>query len=290
MPRPPDIDALGKLNFVVNYFLHGCTPPIFLFCQFAQEPAKDMLLMFLLPDLTDIGQAVFDPQHGRRRKPGRHGRKKRRGGGFPDPSDLIGQRVRGVINPHNALKFGPVNWAFRIWNRVEAVNFTCAVIEGLADTAYSGLLGVLETDPFHCKEFARMVRTDTVPQLGGGAGPPIWPIAVSDLEASTGFTSTQFQCRAFKGAYVVHFSCTLEYAGFDFAGEVSVALGVVGGVRREISQVATLNFGDTITLEVSMDFEEGEAAEWGLGNRFGFFTCVSRQVVAFGKADIPWPF
>lgn len=289
MARPPDIDALGKLNFVVNYFLAGCTPPVFLFCEFAKEPAKDMLLMFLLPDLTDIGQAIFDPQHGRRRRPGRHGRKKRRGGGFPDPSDLIGQRVRGVVNPYNALKFGPVNWAFRIWNRFEAVNFTCAIIEGLADTAYSGILGVLESDPYQCTEFPRLVRTDTTPELNGGAGPPVWPVSVEHIETASGFATTRYTCQAFDGPYIVHFTCTLRNGSFDPTDEVSVALGVVGGGGRVTSDVVKLSQGQTVTLTVSKSFEAGQTCEWGLGTRSGFFTCLDRQVVAFGKSGIPWP-
>lgn len=289
MPRPPDLDALGKLNFVTNYFLAGCTPPVFLFCEFAQEPAKDMLMMFLLPDLTDIGQAIFDPQHGRRRKPGRHGRKKRRIGGFPDPSDLIGQRARGVVNPHNALKFGPVNWAFRIWNRFEAVAFTCAIIEGLADTAFQGILGVLETDPYMCTEFARLVRSDTVPELAGGAGPPVWPIRVSKLEHASGFFTTEYTCQAFDGPYTVHFTCTLRYDGFDGVARTSVALATVGGGGRVTSQVANLAHGETITLTVSKSFEAGQRCEWGIGTRFLFVTCLSREVVAFAEKGIPWP-
>lgn len=290
MARPPDIDALGKLNFITNYFIAGCEPPLWLFVEFAREPAKDLLLLFLLPDLTDIGQAIFDPQHGRRRKPGRHGRKKRRGPRFPDPSDAIGQRVRSVINPYNALKFGPVNWAFRIWNRFEAVSFTCAVIEGVADVGYEGILGILEHDPDHCTEFPRLVRNDDTPELAGGAGPPIWPVSVAHVETAIGFATTEYMCQAYDGPYVVHFAATLRSDQVDGQIEVSVALGLIGGGGRVTSGVAKLSYGETVSLTVSKDFEKGQSCEWGIGTRVGFATVLSRQVVAFGKADIPWPF
>lgn len=290
MARPPDIDALGKLNFITNYFIAGCEPPLWLFLEFAQEPSQDLLLLFLLPDLTDIGQAIFDPQHGRRRKPGRHGRKKRRGPRFPDPSDVIGQRVRSVINPFNALKFGPVNWAFRIWNRFEAVAFTCAVIEGLADVGYEGILGILKHDPEHCTEFPRLVRVDEIPEVAGGAGPPIWPIRVSKIETAVGFATTEYMCQAYDTAYVVHFSATIRNDQIDMPIETSVALGKIGGGGRVTSGVATLGYGESITLTVAKNFEKGEPCEWGIGTRHGFGTVLKREVVAFGKMPIPWPF
>lgn len=289
MARPPNIEALGKLNFITNYFLAGCTPPFFLFCEFAREPAKDLLLLFLLPDLTDIGQAIFDPKAGRRRKPGRHGRKRRRGGGFPDPSDLIGQRVRSVVNPHNALQFGPVNFAFRIWNRYEAVAITAAIIEGLSDTAYQGILGVLDIKPDHCTEFARLVRNDDIPELQGAIGPPIWPVRVRDVVTNTGFTTSQYTCMAMNGPYIVHFTCTIRFDGADGVGQASLALGPIGGPIRATSRIARLNWGESVTLTVSAAFEAGEACEWGLADRNFFMTTLGREVVAFSKVGIPWP-
>lgn len=289
MARPPDLDALGKLNFITNYFLAGCTPPVFLFCQFAKEPAMDLGLLFLLPDLTDIGQAVFDPKGGRKRKPGRHGRKRRRRIGLPDPSDLIGQRARGVLNPHNALKFGPVNFAFRLWNRYEAISFTAAVVEGLADTGFQGLLGVMSVDPDHCTEFLRLVKTDTDPEFAGGIGPPVTPIRVKDIEVNTGFTTSHYTCMSMLGDYTVHFTMTLAYHSSDGPGWVSIALGIVGGGGRVLSPVRDVQDGDVITLTVSRSYKAGQACEWGLGSLKGFFTCLSRQVVAFSNSGIPWP-
>lgn len=289
MARPADIDALGKLNFVTNYFLAGCTPPLFLFCEFAKEPAKDLAMLFLLPDLTDIGQAIFDPKAGRRRKPGRHGRKKRRGVSIPDPSDLIGQRVRSVVNPYNALQFGPVNFAFRVWNRFELISFTAAIIEGLADTFFEGILGVLDSDPWMCTEFARLVKYDHDDELAGGAGPPVFPVRVKHIEVASGFGTSDYTCIAYEGAYIVHFTCTVWYGGFDGDIDMSIALGVVGGGGRVTSNVVRMSQGETVTLTVSKTYKAGETCEWGLGTRSGFVICKDRQIVAFSKKGIPWP-
>lgn len=289
MPRPPNIDAIGKLNFITNYILHGCEPPSFLFIECAQEPAQDLLMLFLVPDFVDIGQAVFDPKAGRKRKPARHGRKKPGRRGFPDPSDVVGQRARGALNPHNALDFGPVNKAFRIWNKYEALAITVAVVEGVTDVGYSGLLGMLTIEPNRCEQFSRLVRRSNEPELGGAVGPPIWPIFAQVVEANQGFNSTTVTAMNQFQAFVIHLRMVVMNNSFEEYIECAAALGAVGGAIKGQSAVRTIAQGETVTLNCSADFEAFETCEWGLSERFGNALVISCEVVAFGKADIPWP-
>lgn len=290
MPQPPNIDPSGKLNFVTNYLLMGCTPPSFLFLNTATPPIHALTLLFLLPDFTDIGQAILDPRGGRRRKPGRHGRKKRRKGGFPDPSDLIGQKGRGVLNPHNALKFGPVSFAFRIWNAYELAAFTAAIAEGVTDIGYEGLLGVFEVDPNHCQEFGRLVKEDDVPQLAGGAGPPIWPIDIDNVIVNHGFNEWDTGCTNQFSDFVVYCRMVVHNGASANTCRAQVGLEKVGTDERFLSREVTLNPGESEILEVSGDFERFDQCGWGIGNRADNPLVLSREIVAFSKADIPWPF
>lgn len=289
MPRPPDIDDFGKLNFIANYFLHGCTPPMFLFLQCANEPIHDLSMLLLFPDFVDIGQAIFDPKGGRRRKPGRHGRKSGRGPGFPDTSDMVGQKARGILNPHNALNFGPVNKVFRIVNVLERVAFTAAILEGVTDIGYEGLLGVLTVDPNHCKEFSRLVRRAGSSGQQGGAGQPINPINLPIVDAAVGFGSWMTGCNLLYSSFVIHLRVVITPENFGAPITVEAALGVIGQGIREHSSRRTIQAGDVATLECSATFVPGENCEWGIGYRIGFYRIIEAEIVAFAKADIPWP-
>lgn len=290
MPRPPDIDPSGKLNFIANYILMGCSPPFFVVIECAREPIEDLAMLFLLPDLVDIGQAIFDPKGGRRRKPGRHGRKRRRAPGFPDISDIVGQRVRADINPYIPLGLGKFTLAFRVWNLYEAIAITVAILEGLTDIGYTGLLGVMELDPTHCQEFGRLVKEDPELQLAGGAGPSIWPIAVQHVEVASGFQHTAFGCMCPTSDYVVHFRTSLKNNSSNLEVYGDLALGVQGGPVKALSSIVSPGPGDSLRVEVSATFEQGTWCEWGVGNRLNNPVVLSREIVAFSKASIPWPF
>lgn len=290
MPQPPDIPDFAKINFVTNYALLGCEPPVDLFVQFAKEPAKDLALLFLLPDLVDIGQAIFDPKAGRKRKPGRHGRKKRRLPGLPDTSDLIGQRARAVLNPHNALKFGPVNFMFRIWNRFELVSFTAAVIEGVTDIGYEGLLGVLSANPNFCREFARLVRTAPEPFTDGGVGPIPAPMQITELQHSEGFSSTPWECVSSRGPFVVALQVTIMNT--SETRTIRTTMGLWGDGPGPIDETPSRELapGQTRTFEVWGKAKKNEVVRWGPGEREGYFLVLEANLVAFSEADVPWPF
>lgn len=288
MPVPPNVDDFAKVNFVANYFLHGCTPPMHLFVQTAREPAFELGLMFLVPDLTDIGQAVFDPKKGRRRSPGRHGRKKRRFPAFPDPSEMVGQKASGVLNPHNALNFGPINKVFRIWNAYEAVAITAAVLEGITDIGYQGLLGVLTIDPNHCQAFGRLVKHTEIFQTEGGVGPYFQPVQLEVLDTVTGFNQTQWGCSSPFGGFNVHFRIVVRNGRSDITWTGRAALVTGSNEVRGLSRLVTLYPGEQVTLECSGDFEKLEWANWGMAEHNGFCDVLHAECLAFDHVDIPW--
>lgn len=160
MPRPPSYDGLAEIKFITNYSLMGCAPDLMLLVEFSQAPAADLALLFLELDWFDIAQGVFQPKGNRGRRPGRHGRKKRTGGGFPDPNEFVARGVRAHVNPYDALDFGPVRKAWALFDIYERFNFTMAAIDGVIDVGYETLWGIMEADKDFCPDFPAMSRQD----------------------------------------------------------------------------------------------------------------------------------
>lgn len=289
MPRPPDIDDFAKINFVTNALMAGCNAPAHLFFECAREPLGRLAMLFLLPDLMDIGQAIFDPKGGRRRKPGRHGRKSGRGPGFPDVSDMVGQRARGVLNPHNALSFGPVNKAFRIFNAYEGFAITVALLEGVTEVGYGGLLGVLTLDPNQCSDFGRLVKRKSAPEFGGGIGVGLDPIVIDVIEAQKEIGTWLYGCSHPSSSIHVNMVMRIRNNNFGRPASYACALGDAEGNVLVESNRQTLLPLETGEFTVEATFGANVAATWGVGHRTGFYDVMSAEIVAFEKQGIPWP-
>jgi hypothetical protein len=289
MPQPPATYDLGKMNFIANYALLGCVPPMHLAVQFAKDPALDLALLFLLPDIQDIGQAIFEPKKGRRSKPGRHGRKKRRFKGLPDTSDLIGQGLRGRYNPNDALRLTKATYLFPILNIYEGAAFTAAVVEGVTDIGFQSLLGVMTVDPTHCREFARMLRQDDEPVTIGGAGPPVDPMVVENVTFESGFWSSSISCYDADFPYIVYFDCFVFNMSEDEPVECELALENLdtGAINR--SSYVEIAPREGIKLSVAMRAKANDNVVWGLGRRNGFVLGLTRSVLAFREVAFPWP-
>ena len=289
MPRPPGLNPFQEINFITNYYLIGCTPDFWLFVEFAKEPAQDLLMLLLLPDLQDIGQEIFDPKKGRRRRPGRHGRKSRRRIGFPDTSSMIGQKVRGTINPANVVKYTPLRYVFPVVNIIEGVTFTAAVIEGVSSTLYSGHLGNISVDRNECKELDRIRRYDETPQTQGGSGPPLDPIILRKLDFVRNFQSNNSFIRHATKPYTVAFSMLVTPTQDLQNMHATIALGDGGTNVKYTGDNFTFQFGDVRRMTVSGDYEAGETCNFGFGDRFGFYRVLSAEILAYTTADFPWP-
>lgn len=289
MPRPPAPNTFTQINFVVNYALMGCAPPFFLFIELAREPIKDLFLLFFLPDLEDIAQEIFQPSKGRRRNPARHGRKKGRGRGFPDPSVMIGQRARAFLNPFDAIKYSPVKYVFPILNAIEAVNFTAAVGEGLGDVFYEGILGVLRLNPENCEDFDLIERKSEFQPAQGGAGPPIDTFPLPQLVVNRGFFDSPFSTGRIGGPYTANISATVRPRIIQPENRVSLALGPDAGTIKAQSSVLSFVGQEWKTLDCTADFAIGEPCVWGLGERFGFYEIREASFLAYSTDNFPWP-
>ena len=212
MPRPPDFDGLTDLKFITNYALMGCAPPFWAIVEFSKEPLEDVVMLALGIDFEDIAQGVLDPAGGRDRRPGWHGRKSGRDGGggakdgktrifFPDPNDMIAQRLRPIGNPYNALNIGPLRRAFRINDFVEGIAFRAAVLEGFTNVGFETLWGILSLDRNHCREFYRLGRVQDYYGTGGGLTLPFDPMNINKLEMNNGFFEGQFGTATNRGPF-----------------------------------------------------------------------------------------
>lgn len=288
MPRPPKPDEFQQINFITNYFLLGCGPPDAAFFEFAREPALDLAFLLFAPDLFDIGQELLDPNKGRRRKPARHGRKRPRLPGLPDTSSMIGGRLNQAANIGGAIRLTPLRWILPLYNIYEGVTFTVAVLEGVTNTAFEGILGVVTVDNNECNDLDLLRREVKFGGIAGGPGIGVKPVFVSDLIRNKGFFQDATFCRSGSERFEVVFSATVRATSAVPNWEVSLALGDKDGTILEQSKVRSTPDTTPITMDISATFEPGETCTWGLGDSTGFFEILEANVLAYSVAGWPW--
>ena len=262
MPTPPQQDAFAGINFVTNYYLQGCVPPFWLFIECAQEPAEELLFLLITPDMSDIVEAMFEPKGGRSRRPGRHGRKSGRGIGFPDTSDMVGERIRAQVNPHDALNFGPVRKLAKIHNANEGLNFGVAVVEGIVDVNVGGILGVLTNDPSNCPAMGWFHRKTAGEEFVIGIIQPWNPLNLTELVGGSGdISSSGFGCADAQDSFRVAFA--VQCIGYNGpCTNLSFALlDELGNTRAEVGPV-DLDDGQFINLNCTALFKAGEVCAW----------------------------
>jgi hypothetical protein len=287
MPKPPNIDDLDKVNFIVNYALVGCAPPFWLFIDLAKEPAGELALLLLAPDIPDIVQTVLQPGGARGRDKGRHGRKspsqrqRRRPSRFPDTSELFGQKIRSVINPYDALDFAPTRFAFRLINITEGIAITAAVLGKLTDILFDPLYGIVTINPDFCREFSRISKTKSAPQLIGGGGSADRAFHIDHVEVNVGFVNQTLFTSTGTGDFNLAWRATVYNPGLE--GDVTVR-----GLVKNLTTGETFEgFGSTIapfratSINAHGNAKKGEELAWQIRLEYGFAEVTEAEVLAY---------
>lgn len=279
----PDREDLFKFNFVLNFLLAGCVPPFYLFIQCAKKPLIRLVALFASFDAEDIAQAMFAPGHGRRRNPGRHGRKHGHGGGIPDINDVIGEKLRfdDVVDP--IAEFPGYRFAFRVLNAYEGVAFTAAILDGFTDIGFEGILGVIKTDHQTCQEFNRMARHASDWVRVGGIGPNPDPINADVLEFSLGFFDNRFGTRCQTSNYSCAVSATAVNTGGGGLSEGRMVLYQNDGTIRGAGAWVTIPPLGQASVSASGSFPAGEDCFWGWQHAGNSVRLDGFSVVAFGE-------
>ena len=288
MPRAPDLPLYHNTAYILNYFLAGCSPPQYLMVEFAQDPAIDLALLFLEPDVSDIAQAIVEPGKKRSRKKGRHGRHKKRGRGIPDISDEIGLFIRGLFNIKDPLAFGAGRAAFRVLNTYEGIKFTYAILDGISDVAFANLYGVATVEPDHCQEFSRLSRSrDTLDvAVGGGATNHIVPMP--NVEFNVGFFDSPYGTSNSQHDYQCVFNLYVKNLGPVEDITVHVVLGTGASTILATSGPANLSDGEGIYLQCFARIPQDTAVWWAV-QRTGTVHYQWGEVVAFADDPaFPW--
>lgn len=286
--RPPQLKDFSEIGFVVNAYMLGCRPPMTLIIETSKEPLFDLAALLFLPDTIDILQEIFDPNRGRRRNPGRHGRKKKGSGGFPDVSALMGNRLRALANPINALNIAPFRYAFKILNVYEGITFTIAIVEGVVDVAFEGLWGAFQLDNNICGEFARLSRYRDEPQTMGGGGDPFTIGNLNQKDFNVGFLETPYAADLASGPFVCTYQATVSaYTPTSDSRGRLVLFSSTDGIIAA-SDTVTLSGSDQATLTVSATHRPGDALGWGWYAETGFVTVTNQVALAWEAGQIAW--
>lgn len=284
MPRPPQHENFFGLKFITNVMIAGCSIPYDIIVEFSEEPGTELFLIIAGLDAFDIVQGMFAPEKGRRRKPGRHGRKKLRPRGIPDINDEIGKRlvpheIRGALN-----KLSPYRIAFRLFNAYEALNMASAVAELSTDAALAGIWGAFYLKHDTCMDFARLSRRNPLPLTVGGVGPYWTPVNCAVREFNIGFFDGNFNTSTGGSNYGIGFRATISN-WHDFQDRtVKLALiNPLGGTYSESSEI-TIPAGGTRNLNVSASVPAGDGVAWVIHVESGFVELTDVNVLAYGEA------
>lgn len=283
MPKPPEHENFFELKFITNYLLAGCAPPMDLILELSQEPLKDLGALLLIPDPLDIAQEMFAPRHGRRRKPGRHGRKRKWRPRLGDVDGLIGEYFHTTELSEAAMALPGARFAFRLLNFVEGINFGAALAEGVEDVAFETLWGVLEADHNQCLDFDRISRRADYNQIVGFPGPDHYPIGMPTLEFNHNFYNNPFYTAYAPTNWGIGVS-----ARFKNVGEVYGAAGrlILNSSTRGViaaSQHIDLALNSDAMLSVSAVCEPGEDVGWYWAATGGRLECQRPRMLAYGE-------
>lgn len=284
MPRPVGNNFFDQVNFVTNYLLAGCGPEQDLIVELNTDAALNLFCILVTPDIQDIVQGFFSPKQGRNTKPNRHGRKRKGGIRFPDISDEIGKGLGGGRPAHLMNKIPGGRYILPGINFVEGIAITALIVEGVGDIVFDNLLGILELNPDHCKQFPRASRTMTTTPIMGG------PILEPDgfncdkVDFASGFQTTQQGARhssvdwAISGAALI----TGEVSGFPASGW-PIIYGLNGKVWHQEPK-RTVKKGEFISITGSAAIPAGEWAFWGWLSEQNYLTALSANWRAWGKS------
>lgn len=281
MPRAPQFDPLDEISFITNYFIQGCELPFNLFVQFSKEPAGDLLAMIISLDWEDILKDWLRPSGGRKRTPRRHGRKRPRGRISLDPNDYFGSKPRSIMAEYPGIKLPGARALFRITDKVDALNWNAAIIDGVTDIGFETLWGIISAHPELCPQMAYVNAHSEITQPMVGVAPPDLPISLGIKDNGQNFQGPlPFVMTTFAGPWTL--AASANFTALSAGGMVNGALTIRSQSRGilGISNHATIGQGEDITLTASAEFEPGE---WGFLARSVTSGSIDiRHATAFG--------
>lgn len=297
MPRPrarPHIHE--QLKFVTNYMLAGCGPEPDLIFEMNTDALLGLMVLFVGISPEDIVQGFFDPRHKRARSPGRHGRKSRRGIGFPDISDEIGRRVSVPEIGQGLKKLPGGRWVLPGINILEGIAISAAVIEGITDVGYDNLAGLLDLNPNYCREFPRFRREVCYgeecpsegyngPQIVGGAGGANDPIVFRKRLGNTGFITETIVQKNLTERWAMSAEVIVQAHTPNQRTQGRIAIET--DKRGFIAERPMLDMADgetqSVTIDALIEPDEFASVRWRGVNGFGLI--LNGQLLGYGQKD-----
>lgn len=283
MPKPPDLPDFDKLNFITAYMSNMCVPPFFVFCEFAKEPAQDLLLVLFGIDMQDIVKEWLRPERGRYREPKRHGRKRPKQYPSLDINEYIASNPRAAAVEYPGLKLPGAKAIFYVGDQWDKVAITGAVLEGVTDIGFQGLLGVIRTDPSNCPTLPICQRHRTTNVDIPGIIPPDQVISFPILDASQFFQAAgPFSYTTFNSKWTMGWSGTVKpYSTDGCEGWAPIIWSQTRG-KVGTGNHFTVPKDEVFHCEVSAELEPGEFAWPARETTRGSVTLLDGNVFCFG--------
>lgn len=285
MPMPPPgVGAFDDIRFVTNYLLAGCTITPDLIFELNTDAAASLAVMLVTFDFQDIVQGFFDPKSSRKTRPARHGGKRRPINGIPDINDFIGQKVKVVEMNRAIQKLPGAKFVLPGINIIEGVTIAAFVAEGVTDIAFDNLIGLLELNPNHCREFPRWKRDRIEPQIIGGAGIGGFDsINLDQKQVVTGFVSEGRTANTDK-PWACAFQCVLHNDRQQGPLRGAVEIRGLDGVTYATTGDIELGEGETESYALSASVPPNVPITWGWKIGGNFSLCLSASGLGYGES------
>lgn len=284
MPRPPEHENFFGLRFITNVMFAGCSIPYDIIVEFSEEPSLDLLLLIAGLDTFDIVQGMFEPIKGRRRKPGRHGRKRPRFRGIPDVNEAIGRRLVPEEIGRALNKLSPYRIAFRMFNAYEGVNFAAAVAELSTNAAVAGIWGAFYMRHDTCQNLPRLSRGNPGPLTVGGVGPDWHPVNCYQRDFNNGFFDGNFNTSTGASNYGIGFRVTAFNTSSTDTKTITLRLSDPIGPTYAQSSTIEVPPRGLRDLNVSTTVPAGRQCAWLIRVEGGFVQLQDVNVLAYGEA------
>lgn len=269
-PKIPNF--IDQIQFITFYVGNPCDVPFMAYIETALPISGEIALVMLGIDIQAFLKRTFRPKwirSGRHTRRGPRGR--RRGGGIPEPAEVIAD----ILDPHGDLRLNkwPMGTYMLIeaWEIVDRVFWTLFVMEMADSLVINSIIGALELDTTNCPNITRFLRIDASGG-GGGAGPATYPVSISELRYAVNIPSNSaFQCSLPTGTYVAVFSALINSGSPGM--EMTPTLKITQGAEERWVDGPTFQGGNDewYPFTISTRINGGGLVQWFVKRNAGFF-------------------
>lgn len=279
--RPPVVDDLTKLRFIIAQLFNPCDAPWFAYFELSAKPLLKLYITLFAFDFQDFVQELVNPKsHGKKRKGRKNVGRGPKVPGIPDMAEEAAKIIKGdELIPDKYYTSG-TKVIFIFAERVQYLTYMYWLIEEQSDIAMDAIFGVIEKYDPDCNTLGRYLGS-SADEIYGGAGPLWKAIGATTIHYAVNCNaSTGFAVFLPEGRWVVTAAATIYVGGDD--SEIGLRILDTLGEDRVLDSVGpvTMGGGDEQDFIVAETVEGPATIQWEAMSSYGFARIVKADFSA----------